>query len=72
MALPRTSIIVRMSTHHLKTAYYLKYYHDAQKLPMLGLMMMMINNNHNNNNNNNNNGQISGSERGIEEDLELQ
>ena len=67
-----------MSTHHLQTACYLKYYHDAQKLPMLALMM--INNNHNNNNNNNNNNnddddddeQISGSARGIEEDLELQ
>ena len=69
-----------MSTHHFQTDWYLEYYHNAQKLPMKGLMMMINNynsysnnnNNNNNDNNNNNNGQISRPERRIEEDLEQQ
>ena len=53
--LPITSIIFRMSTQNLQTDWYLKYYHDAQKLPMQGWMMMINNNNSNSNNNNDNN-----------------
>ena len=40
-----------MSTQNLRTDWYLKYYHDAQKLPMQGWMMMINNNNSNSNNN---------------------
>ena len=34
-----------MSTQNLQTHWYLKYYHDAQKLPMQGWMMMINNSN---------------------------
>ena len=72
-AVPITSIVFRISTHHLQTDWYLEYYHDAQKLPMKGLMMMINNyNSYSNNNNNNNNGQISRPKRRTEEDLEQQ
>jgi len=40
-----------MSTQNLQTDWYLKYYHDAQKLPMQGWMMMINNDNSNSNNN---------------------
>ena len=40
-----------MSTQNLQTDWYLKYYHDAEKLPMEGWMMMINNNNSNSNNN---------------------
>ena len=40
-----------MSTQNLQTDWYLKYYHDAQKLPMQGWMMMINNSNSNSYNN---------------------
>ena len=49
--LPITSIIFRMSTQNLQTDWYLKYYHDAQKLLMQGWMMMINNSNSNSYNN---------------------